>query len=249
MQLDAILFDVNGTLIDILTEEGNIDIYRKIRNFLSYHGIYIEKEELKELYFQILKRQKATSGEKFAEFDAVKIWQEIIDLKQTAYTKSLPEDILKALPFSLTYLFRGATMVRKLQLYPGVKETLDLLKGKFPLGIVSNAQTYYAENELRAVGLLDYFDPIIISGDYGFCKPDPRLFQKALDKLGINPENTIHVGNDTGHDVFGCKQLGMKSILFLSNQGRHRYSGADPDYIIKQFHELITAINFITTNK
>ncbi|MDR3623887.1 MAG: HAD family hydrolase [Chlamydiales bacterium] len=245
MQIDAIFFDVNGTLIDILTDEGIIDIYRKIRNFLSYQGIFIEKEELKDLYFQILKKQKADSGIKFAEFDAVKIWKEIVELKQTEHTKSLPQEFLKHLPLVMAHLFRGASMVRKLQLYEDVRETLDQLKGKYPLAIVSNAQTYYAKAELRTVGLIDYFDPIIISGDYGYCKPDPRLFQQALDKLKLNPQNVIHVGNDTGHDVFGCKQLGMKSVLFVSNQGRHRFSGADPDYVIKQFRELIPAIEFL----
>lgn len=245
MQIDAILFDVNGTLIDILTDEGPIDIFRKIRNFLNYQGIFTEKEELKELYFSILKRQKATSGVQHPEFDAVKIWQEIIQLKQTEHTKSLPLDLQNNLPLVLAHLFRAASMVRKLQLYPGVRETLDALKGKYPMGIVSNAQSSYAKNELRTVGLLDYFDPIIISGDYGFCKPDASLFQKALEQLNVIPQNVIYVGNDMGHDVFGSKQLGMKSVFFQSNQGRHRFCGAEPDYIIYQFGELLNAVEFL----
>jgi len=46
--------------------------------------------------------------------------------------------------------------------------------------VVSDAQSAYALPELRAVALADYFAATIISGDYGYRKPDPRLFQAAL---------------------------------------------------------------------
>jgi HAD superfamily hydrolase (TIGR01509 family) len=73
---------------------------------------------------------------------------------------------------------------------------------------VSDAQSAYALPELRALGLHEYFDPVIISGDYGYRKPDARLFQKALDPLQVRPNQAIFIGNDRYRDIFGVRRLG-----------------------------------------
>jgi len=113
---------------------------------------------------------------------------------------------------------------------------------------VSDAQAAFAMPELRAVGLGEYFDPVIISGDFGYRKPDPRLFRKALDGLQISPEQAIFVGNDRYRDIFGAKQLGMRTVWFSNSQGIGRNGGAEPDYIIYQFCELPRAIDFLTAH-
>ena len=51
------------------------------------------------------------------------------------------------------------------------------------------------------MGLTDFFDPIVISGDHGFRKPDRRLFQMALDGVGVPAEQALYVGNDMYRDV------------------------------------------------
>ncbi len=249
MDIHAILFDVNGTLIDILTDEHMPDIYRKIRNFLSYQGVYIHRTDLQELYFQLLKEQKKNSKETYPEFDAVAIWDKILHLKETEYTKALPPNVLAALPLTLAQLFRSASFCRKLRLYPDVQKVLDQLHMHYPLGIVTNAQSAYGLPELRNVGIAHYFNPIVISGDYGYCKPDTRLFQKAFDVLNVKPENTIFVGNDMFHDVLGAKQAGSKVVFFSSNQGDQSYYDVHPDYIIKKFADLPLAIDFLKKAK
>src|SRR5258708_4576319 len=75
-------------------------------------------------------------------------------------------------------------------------------KQRYQLAVVSDAQTAYALPELQAVGLREFFDPIIISGDFGYRKPDSRLFLHALEKLRVTSSQAIFVGNDTYRDVF-----------------------------------------------
>jgi len=246
MDIKAIFFDVNGTLIDILTDEGLPDIYRKIRNFLGYQGIFIHKSELRNLYYQIMKEQKTSSKNTMPEYDATGIWRRIIELKQTDFTRSLPPATLEALPFLLAQMHRAFSLCRKLQVYPDVYAVLDKLYTMYPLALISDAQSAYAKPELNRCGLLKYFNPIIISGDYGYRKPDPRLFKMALDHHQLDPKNVIFVGNDMYNDVYGAKKLGMRSIFFASNQGDHNvHDGVQPDYIIRQFSELLTAIEFL----
>lgn len=248
MEIDAILFDVNGTLIEIWTDESQIDIYRKMRNYLNYVGVPTHKTELRDLYFKILKRQKATSGERHAEFDAVAIWKEIVDLKRTDFLDQFSPAFIENLPLFLASLYRAASLCHKLRPYPGVLETLNELKKSYNLGIVTNAQSAYAKPELESVGLLDYFDPIIVSGDYGYCKPDPRLFLKALEALKIEPHSAVYVGNDMKSDVLGAATAGMKVVYFDSNQGTKDPSGVAPDYVIKSFPELLLAMKFFKEN-
>jgi putative hydrolase of the HAD superfamily len=69
MMIKAVFFDLNGTLIDILTSESDDNVYRITSNFLSYHQVYISHEKVKGLYFELNRAQRAASREEFPEFD------------------------------------------------------------------------------------------------------------------------------------------------------------------------------------
>jgi putative hydrolase of the HAD superfamily len=79
----------------------------------------------------------------------------------------------------------------------------------------------------------------VISGDHGFRKPDRRLFQIALDRLGINAENALYVGNDMYRDVHGAGRVGMRTVLVDSDQGRRSYRDCVPDFTIRDHRELL----------
>jgi len=243
MDIRALLFDVNGTLIDIETDEGLEEIYRAIAHFLTYQGISLHRWEVHDLYFQIMQQQRAQSAETFAEFDVVEVWREFLRNKASDYTRSLPSEKQEQLPLFLAELHRGIARNR-LRLYPQVRETLDQLRSHYRMGVVSDAQSAYAVAELHAVGLLNYFNPIIVSGDYGYRKPDPRLFQKALDALKVRPEQALFFGNDLFHDISGAQQVGMKAILVSYNQGNTLSQTISPDYTICRFAELPQAVNY-----
>ena len=91
MDIRALLFDVNGTLIDIETDEGLEEIYRAIAHVLAYQGIALHRWEVRDLYFQIMQRQRAQSAETFAECDAVEVWREFLRIKaQRLHPRSAP---------------------------------------------------------------------------------------------------------------------------------------------------------------
>ena len=246
MDIRAILFDVNGTLIDIETDEGLEEIYRGIAHFLMYQGITLHRWEVRDLYFQIMQRQRAASTEKFVEWNAVSVWHEFLQQTGSDYTRALPPEKLAQLPLFLAELHRGIAR-KKLRLFPQVQETLDQLRGRYRMAVVSDAQSAYAVPELRAVGILNYFNPIIVSGDYGYRKPDPRLFQKALAALEIQPEQALYLGNDLYHDIQGAQQVGMKAILVSYNGANISSETVTPDYVIYSFSELIQAVNYFRT--
>ena len=237
MDIRAIAFDVNGTLVRILADDGDARAFRAAAHFLTYQGIDLHRYELCELYFQLLKEQLRTSPERYPEFDAVGIWRSIIEDHQTDFTRALPAAKLEQIPLSLAELARGVSR-RRLGLYPYVREVLDVLRERYPLAVVTDAQSAYARSELHKVGLLGYFDPIVVSGDHGYRKPDPRLFQLALDGMAVAAENTLYVGNDMYRDIYGAREAGLTTVMFDSDQGEKTYPDCAPDYTITDFRDL-----------
>jgi putative hydrolase of the HAD superfamily len=128
---------------------------------------------------------------------------------------------------------------RRLTLYPYVGEVLNALRERYPLAVVTDAQGTYARGELHKVGLLEYFDPIVISGDHGYRKPDRRLFQLALDGMGVTAGNTLYVGNDMHRDIYGAREAGLATVMYDSDQGVKVYGDCAPDYTITDFRDLL----------
>ncbi|MCX5880528.1 MAG: HAD family hydrolase, partial [Deltaproteobacteria bacterium] len=122
MVIKGLIFDINGTLTDILTNEWHDDIYRILSNLLSYQGIALGPNEVKDSYFQIMKEQRAARGERYPEFDAVGIFREIMARHATNITRHLPPEKLEQLPIFLAETHRAASRYR-LQLYKGVEDT------------------------------------------------------------------------------------------------------------------------------
>jgi len=243
MHVKGIIFDINGTLSDIHTDEGHDEVYRVLSNLLSYQGIVLEPHVVKDLYFQIMKEQRAAQGGRHPEFDVSGIFHTIITRHATDFTRGLPTQKLEQLPRLLAETYRAASRFR-LQPYPGVVDTIRHLHQNYHLAIISDGQTAYAVPELNAVGLAGYFDPIIISGDVGVRKPHERLFTAALTAMQMKPSEVLFVGNDMYRDVYGAKRVGMTTVFCKSNQGLMEKEGVTPDYIIYQFPELLNAVRF-----
>lgn len=238
MDIRAVAFDVNGTLVKILADDGEERIFRAAAHFLTYQGIHLHRHELRDVYFQIMKEQLRASPEQYPEFDATGIWRSIIEDYGTAFTRALPASKLQQMPLFLAEMSRGIAR-RQLGLYPYVREVLDVLRERYPLAIVTDAQSVHARGELDKVGLLGYFDPIVVSGDHGYRKPDRRLFQRALDGMGVPAASALYVGNDMHRDIYGAREAGLATVMFNSDQGVKAYRDCAPDYTITDFRDLL----------
>ncbi len=245
MDLRAILFDVNGTLIDIETDEWPDKIYRAISRFLHYQGILLTPEAIRDHYFRIMAEQRQRSLEPYPEFDAVAVWRTLLREAAPRELARLPPDKLHQLPLFLAELHRALSR-KRLELFPDVRLVLDDLRLRYALGVVSDAQSAYAVPELRLVGLDEMFASVIVSGDYGYRKPDPRLFASALDALGVRPDQAIYVGNDMFCDVFGAQQVGMQTVFWPTQSGKKVHADVAADYIIYHFAQLRDAVRFLS---
>ena len=239
MRIKAILFDLYGTLIDIETDESMEKIYRGISRFLIYQGINVRWQNLRDLYYGIMQEQLLSSSEQYPEIDVEAIWDTLL-ARQGLASKAKRRD----LKIYLAQLYRGLSL-KRLRRFPHVKRVLNTLRLSYRMAIVSDAQPCFTWAEIRTVKLGAKFDPVIISADYGFRKPDPRMIQLALDKLRLTPGEVVFVGNDMYRDIYCAHQLGIKTVFFASTSGAQSYEQVVPNYRITRFKDLLRAVEAI----
>lgn len=87
--------------------------------------------------------------------------------------------------------------------------------------------------------MTEFFGPIAVSGEHGFRKLDRRLFQYALDGMGVPAEKTVYVGNDTYRDVYGAREMGITTVMFVSDRGTKEHEGCVPDFTITDHRDLL----------
>jgi len=132
------------------------------------------------------------------------------------------ENLLKAYP-------------HKLHVFPDVKPTLKWLKEEgYKLGIITSGPEYQ-RLKLRLTKLDKYFDIIVTREDVKTVKPDPLIFLYACQRIGVEPQETVMIGDNLQQDVLGAKNSGMIGV-WINRNGDEDYHFAD--YEIKTLYEL-----------
>jgi putative hydrolase of the HAD superfamily len=112
---------------------------------------------------------------------------------------------------------------------------LDQLKNKgIVLGVVSNWDSRLPEI-LKNTGLASYFNFILASTVVGSAKPDAGIFQEALQRAGVAPDQACHIGDEPATDIEGARNVGIHSIL-IDRKGHHNGEAVTK---VGSFHELL----------
>jgi putative hydrolase of the HAD superfamily len=102
----------------------------------------------------------------------------------------------------------------------------------FLLGIVSNAFDPPAllHDDLARLGIAERVDVAVFSSEVGRRKPDPAPFRAALERLGVEPQDALHVGDRLYEDVLGASRLGIRTVQALWFRADEHADGAQPDH-------------------
>ena len=119
-------------------------------------------------------------------------------------------------------------------LFPNTIEVLDYLRPNYKLHIITNGFQEVQEKKLRNSGIHGFFDQIIDSEMAGVKKPNPIIFNLALNKAGAKPERSLMIGDSLEADILGAKSLGFHTIHFNA----HRENSHDLAPIIYDLEEI-----------
>lgn len=173
-----------------------------------------------------------------------KLWklfrEEAIDKETLRYARlkesflainiNLSDDILFKIADDYVYYLSKQT-----HLLDGTMILLEYLRPKYTLHIITNGFAEVQEGKLNNTKLASYFDVIVNSEMVGVKKPNPIIFEKALNLAEVSKENSLMIGDSFEADVLGALNFGMDAICF-------NYHEDDlPEYIkqVSHLEELI----------
>jgi HAD superfamily hydrolase (TIGR01509 family) len=94
---------------------------------------------------------------------------------------------------------------------------------------------------LTEYGIIDYFNPIVLSSEYGHRKPDPSIFHYAARLSNSPTSECIYIGDRINRDILGAKRAGYKLAIQIKHEFDHGETdiGASPDFVLNNMTELL----------
>ena len=110
---------------------------------------------------------------------------------------------------------------KKGQLFPHSIEVLEYLSKKYKLHIITNGFHKVQHVKLKYANLMKYFDTIVTSEKVGVMKPNPKIFEFALENANAESSESVYVGDDLEVDILGCQNCGIDGVYFNPKREKH----------------------------
>ena len=210
-QIDTILLDMDGTLLDKYFDDHFWEEYVP-KIFAETNGL-----SLKEARKKLLQRYQ--SVENTLQWTDLDYWSERLGL-------DIPE-----LKCKVDHL---------IQVHPYVTDFLDFINSiNKEVHLVTNAHSKTLDIKLRKTALGSHFDRIVCAEEIGFAKEQPEFWDKLATHLGFNKNRTM-LADDTAKVLRSAKQYGIGFLIFVARPSSRIPVKFSPEYpSITYFNELI----------
>jgi 2-haloalkanoic acid dehalogenase type II len=218
MAIKAVIFDAYGTLL------RNEDMMIIPRRIVGDHGLRADVEDVWRMW-----------GDLYFEATQQSPFRTLREIQGEILPRVLRAFSVKADAARYVDLFFQVTT--KVELYPEVLPVLNALTA-VQAGIVSNAD----HEHVAAWNFTLPVQFILVSETVRAYKPHRRVFQMALDQLGLSPHEVLHVGDSDVDDVKGAKAAGLQ-VAWVNRDGRPRRPDVPPpDFEIRDLTRLLTLL-------
>jgi len=216
--IKAIIFDLDNTLIDFMRMK-RLSCEAAMKAMISA-GLKINKEKGLKILFKLYSQYG---------YEHQKIFQ--VFLKK----------VLGRIDYGI--MASGIVAYRRvkeglLYPYPNVIPTLNKLKKRYKLAILSDAPKIQAWIRLAAMQIQDKFDYVVTFDETKAKKPSLKPFLYILKRLGLKSEECLMIGDSLKRDISPAKKLGFKTV-FAKYGGDKEYAKIKSDYVINNIKGLL----------
>lgn len=240
--ISAVTFDVWETLIhDPAGAEARRVSLRAARmaSLLEEAGLRVPPEDIVEAYHRALPDLEATWADA-RDFDTPEQVLRVLARLPNGPLHSLSPDLLEG----LARAYAEAAFDYPPELWPDTRPTLaEVARRGFRIGLVCNTGRtpgWVLRRLFEQWAILGYFEALAFSNETRVRKPDPAIFRGVLERLGVRPEDALHVGDDAITDIAGAKALGMRAAMIRSDSPR---TPVPPDARLARLGELIPLLD------
>ena len=235
----AVIFDLGHTLWDYAPTEHS----RRLATLRLHARLSDDLGEAtphpRELDRSLLKQLERSIGDWYA--DGSRLDQPTSDIFVRQALAALEAPVSEELIADITHIFFGAELDVPVVLPDTLSAIATLHANDIVMGCITNTISLRESMEdlLRRLGLVRYFDSIVVSSAARYRKPHASLFHRALDDLGVAPAEALFVGDRLLDDISGAKALGMRAVLTHQYRQEPLESAVvAPDAVIARLGEL-----------
>lgn len=217
----AISFDAAGTLLHAHPSVGHV--YAEV---LARYGPTVDADAMEAAFrraFGERRGGRSPSGESALRDEGYFWWRELVfDVMDSLRLEVRQRDEFFR---ELYWRFAHADVWR---LFPDVMPALLEVRARgLRTALLSNWDVRL-RRVLQEMGVASLFDTMVISSEVGIEKPDPKIFLLMCERLGVNPGQTLHVGDNRREDIEGAEAAGLNAVLIERGKTPGSTSGAVP---------------------
>ena len=222
MRYKCVLMDIDDTIFDFMPGNRNAIALLMKELGLASPTAFDEYQAINHACWEALERGEMDQGtlhvERFRRFLALKGRNDDAEKVAHRFAQLLGQQVIPL---------------------PHAVETVHALSERLPVILLTNGITVIQKLRLAASPIRDWVSGVVISQEVGVAKPDPGIFEIALN--GIAPKDALMIGDGTGSDVLGANRAGV-DMCWFNPKGKALPDGLHVEYEIRDIRECLEII-------
>ena len=230
----AVIFDYIGTLVNC--KGYTMDTSKEnLHTALVAEGFDVSKSSFLQAYDLAHEKYRIIRYEQLREVTNA-VW--VAEALNNLGFKATADDY--RIKCALNVFFKA--FVDTFELRDGAKKLLKQAQQQCKVGLISNfTHAPVIHKSLRLLRIHTFFNAVVVSEENSWRKPSNKIFQDALNRLGVEAKEAVYIGDSPTEDIKGAKQAGLKTVFVPSqfNTLKDLFdSKQEPDYIAKDLQKI-----------